>query len=128
MRLGPSGLGQLLVEGSNPLKTRLALVGDGPLPEEDVAFCPDIGVDHVVAGEDTEPLEERLVGKCALETRASILNQPIENSQSAELTVHAAVFAGVALLGALVFLATWERTVFSGLHVQPLSAPIPGCE
>lgn len=86
-------LRKLLVQSCDLLKARRAFVRYSPLMEQDVALGANIWIYHVVAGEYSQTLKEGLIGKCTLEAATSILDQAVENRESAQLTMHVSILA-----------------------------------
>ena len=69
------------MEVGNRSQARRALVRNGPLPEELIALLPDVCVDEVVTRQRAQTLKQGLVGECALETTACVLNESVEDGE-----------------------------------------------
>ncbi|KAH6605680.1 hypothetical protein Trco_004833 [Trichoderma cornu-damae] len=64
----------------------------GPAAEQLPALLPHLGIRQLGGAADAQPLQQRLVGKRPLEARAGVLDQAVQQDQSADLAVHVAVF------------------------------------
>lgn len=86
-------LGQLFVERGDIVEARGVFVGYSPLTVQYIALVAHFEIDHVIPDHESETLKQRLVGKSLLETVSSILNQAIQDIESADLTVGVAILA-----------------------------------
>ena len=86
-------LRQLFVQRSDVVEARGIFVGHSPLAVEYVTLVTHVEVYHVVPDHKSETLKQRLVGKSFLEAVSSILNQTIQDIESADLTVGVAILA-----------------------------------
>lgn len=77
-----------LVELGHPLHATRILIHRSPTAEEFIALLPDFGVRGGRGGAEAQPLEKGLVGKRALELRAGILDQGVEDGQGAKLSMN----------------------------------------
>lgn len=78
------------MQSGDPLQTRLVRVL-GPAAEQLPALLPHLRVGQVRRAADSQALQQGLVRKSSLEARAGILDQTVEQDQSADLAVHVAV-------------------------------------
>ena len=62
------GARQLLMEGSDPFKTRLSFILHGPSTEQNIGFLSYINIYCIVSGQNTKSLQEWLIGKSLLES------------------------------------------------------------
>lgn len=80
-----------LVQPRDAFQTRGVPVLGGPAPKQLRALLLDIRIGQVRSATDAQPLEQGLVGKGALEARAGVLDQTVEDDQGAQLAVYAAI-------------------------------------
>jgi hypothetical protein len=86
-------LRQLFVECSDVVKARGVFIGYSPLTVEYVALVAHVEINHVVPDHKSKTLKQRLIGKSLLEAVSSVLNQAIQDIESADLTMGVAILA-----------------------------------
>ena len=86
-------LGQLFVKCGDVVKARGVFVGYSPLTVEHITLVAHIEVDHVIPDHKSETLKQRLIGESLLKAVSSVLNQTIQDIESANLTVGVAILA-----------------------------------
>jgi hypothetical protein len=86
-------LGQLFVECCDVVQARGVFVGHSPLTVEYIALVAHFNIDHIISDHKSKTLKQRLVGESLLEAVSSILNQTIQDVESADLTMGVAILA-----------------------------------